>query len=165
MTGVARRRSPAAARVTAEPRFRTKQVELIEEFEAEVLNALAVTGLPGSRLTCEVTEYVLLDTSERTVEGICRLIDRGVEVRSRSTGVSSPGPRRTAPPPRSSAPWRALATELDMRSVAEGIEDESVHDLAVRLGVGHGQGYLYSRPVPAEQFLALLLPATRSSSD
>ena len=162
-----------------------KQVALIEDFEAEVRKALAMTGLPGSRLTCEVTEYVLLDTSERTVEGICRLIDRGVEfsIDDFGTGYASMTYLRTLPIGEvkidrsfvaraaqdrpAAAIVRAvagLAAELDVRSVAEGIEDESVHDLAVRLGVGHGQGYLYSRPVPEEEFLALLLPATRSSA-
>jgi len=154
-----------------------KQMALIEDFEAEVLKALAVTGLPGSRLTCEVTEYTVLDTSERTVAGIHRLKQHGVEfsVDDFGTGYASMTYLQTLPVGEvkidrrfvaraaldrpAAAIVRAvagLATELDMRSVAEGIEDESVHDLAVRLGVGHGQGYLYSRPVPSEQFLALL---------
>jgi diguanylate cyclase (GGDEF)-like protein/PAS domain S-box-containing protein len=150
-----------------------KQIAMIEDFEAEVLKALSVTGLPGTRLTCEVTEYAVLDTSERTVEGICRLKDHGVEfsVDDFGTGYASMTYLQTLPVGEvkidrrfvaraaqdkpAAAIVRAvagIASELEMRSVAEGIEDESVHELVVRLGVGHGQGYLYGRPVPAEDF-------------
>lgn len=154
-----------------------KQIALIDDFEAEVLKALAVTGLPGRRLTCEVTEYALLDTSERTVAGISRLREHGVEfsVDDFGTGYASMTylqalpfgevkidrrfVARAAQDRPAAAIVRAvagLATELEMRSVAEGIEDGSVHGLAQRLGVGYGQGYLYSRPLPARDFLALV---------
>ncbi|MCW2680796.1 MAG: hypothetical protein JWM62_2197 [Frankiales bacterium] len=154
-----------------------RQIALIEDFEAQVLKALAVTGLPGGKLTCEVTEYAVLDTSERTVAGIHRLKEQGVEfsVDDFGTGYASMTYLQTLPVGEvkidrrfvaraeqdrpAAAIVRAvagLASELGMRSVAEGIEDPSVHDLAVLLGVGHGQGYLYSRPVPAEDFLALV---------
>lgn len=154
-----------------------KQVAIIDDFEAEVLKTLSVTGLPGDRLTCEVTEHAVLDTSERTVAGICRLKEHGVQfsVDDFGTGYASMTYLQTLPVGEvkidrrfvaralqdrpAAAIVRAvagIADELDMRCVAEGIEDEAVHELAVRLGVGHGQGYLYARPLPPEQFLALL---------
>jgi EAL domain-containing protein (putative c-di-GMP-specific phosphodiesterase class I) len=38
--------------------------------------------------------------------------------------------------------------------VAEGIEDGAQFDLLHEMGCGYGQGYLFSRPVPAAEFLA-----------
>jgi EAL domain-containing protein (putative c-di-GMP-specific phosphodiesterase class I) len=49
-----------------------------------------------------------------------------------------------------------MARTLRMSTVAEGIEDvEQLSELA-QLGCDNGQGYLLSRPVPAEQLTELL---------
>jgi EAL domain-containing protein (putative c-di-GMP-specific phosphodiesterase class I) len=50
----------------------------------------------------------------------------------------------------------ALAHGLGIAVVAEGIETESQLDLLRDLGCDYGQGYLISRPVPAERTAALL---------
>lgn len=42
-----------------------------------------------------------------------------------------------------------FAAEMDIRVIAEGIETADERDALVGLGVKLGQGYLYSRPVPA----------------
>jgi len=49
-----------------------------------------------------------------------------------------------------------LAHNLDLKVVAEGIETEEEAKLLKLLRCEQGQGYLYSRPVPAEQFAAML---------
>lgn len=49
-----------------------------------------------------------------------------------------------------------MATELGMRCVVEGIEDDQTHELARRLGAGFGQGYHYARPAPAAELARLL---------
>jgi EAL domain-containing protein (putative c-di-GMP-specific phosphodiesterase class I) len=46
-----------------------------------------------------------------------------------------------------------LATELDMANVAEGIETEAQADACRALGCRYGQGFLFSRPLPANQAL------------
>ena len=49
-----------------------------------------------------------------------------------------------------------MARTLRMSTVAEGIEDaEQLSELA-SLGCDNGQGYLLSRPVPADQLVELL---------
>ncbi|MGB9989888.1 bifunctional diguanylate cyclase/phosphodiesterase [Massilia sp. SM-13] len=50
----------------------------------------------------------------------------------------------------------SLAHNLDLKVVAEGIETEEEAKLLRLLRCEQGQGYLYSRPVPAEDFAALL---------
>lgn len=45
----------------------------------------------------------------------------------------------------------ALAGNLDMRTVAEGVEQQEQLDILRELGCSFVQGFLYSRPVPAEE--------------
>ena len=50
----------------------------------------------------------------------------------------------------------SLAHNLDLKVVAEGIETEEEAKLLKLLRCEQGQGYLYGRPVPAEEFAAML---------
>ena len=43
-----------------------------------------------------------------------------------------------------------------MRVIAEGIETESQLAVLHNLGCDYGQGYLFARPVPADEFDAML---------
>lgn len=49
-----------------------------------------------------------------------------------------------------------IAQNLDMEVVAEGIETKEQQDHLRRLGCSYGQGYLFSKPVPEAEALALL---------
>lgn len=48
-----------------------------------------------------------------------------------------------------------LARELGMRVVAEGVETARELEIARRFGADEGQGYLFGRPMPMEQFAAV----------
>jgi EAL domain-containing protein (putative c-di-GMP-specific phosphodiesterase class I) len=50
----------------------------------------------------------------------------------------------------------AMAQSLDMQVIAEGVETEEQRQLLLDNGCIHYQGYLFGRPVPIEQFEALL---------
>jgi EAL domain-containing protein (putative c-di-GMP-specific phosphodiesterase class I) len=50
----------------------------------------------------------------------------------------------------------SLAHNLDLKVVAEGIETEEEAKLLRLLRCEQGQGYLYGRPLPAEDFAKLL---------
>ena len=50
----------------------------------------------------------------------------------------------------------AMAQSLDMHVIAEGVETEEQRQLLLDNGCIHYQGYLFGRPVPIEQFEALL---------
>jgi diguanylate cyclase len=47
----------------------------------------------------------------------------------------------------------SLGLTFDLRVVAEGIEDEDQRRELVRLGCDRGQGYLFSRPLPASELV------------
>ncbi|MEE4461989.1 EAL domain-containing protein, partial [Azotobacter chroococcum] len=50
-----------------------------------------------------------------------------------------------------------LARDLDMQTIAEGIETEEQRRLLEALGCDSGQGYLFCKPLPAAEFLPRLL--------
>ncbi|MBN2644951.1 MAG: EAL domain-containing protein [Desulfuromonadaceae bacterium] len=57
-----------------------------------------------------------------------------------------------------------LAHELKLEIIAEGIETPSHIDFLKSLGCRFGQGYLFSRPLPADEFEQLLHQRNRSES-
>jgi EAL domain-containing protein (putative c-di-GMP-specific phosphodiesterase class I) len=50
----------------------------------------------------------------------------------------------------------AMAQSLNLNVIAEGVETEEQRSLLLERGCTHYQGYLFSKPVPIEQFEALL---------
>ncbi|MEH6688260.1 MAG: EAL domain-containing protein [Halopseudomonas sabulinigri] len=46
-----------------------------------------------------------------------------------------------------------MAHSLDLQTTAEGIEDQQVQDMLTSLGSNFGQGYYFSKPMPADEFL------------
>ena len=55
----------------------------------------------------------------------------------------------------------SMATSLGMQTIAEGVETRGQLEFLQAQGCTEAQGYFYSRPVPAEQFLAFLLGQRR----
>jgi diguanylate cyclase (GGDEF)-like protein len=51
----------------------------------------------------------------------------------------------------------AMSRALGLEVIAEGIETEAQRDFLVRLGCLHFQGYLFGKPIPAEQFEKLII--------
>jgi EAL domain-containing protein (putative c-di-GMP-specific phosphodiesterase class I) len=50
----------------------------------------------------------------------------------------------------------AMASSLNLDVIAEGVETEEQRQLLLSKGCTHYQGYLFGKPVPIEQFEALL---------
>jgi EAL domain-containing protein (putative c-di-GMP-specific phosphodiesterase class I) len=158
-----------------------KQSDLVED----VGRMLVLTGLEADALELEITESVLMDQSEAGVRTLGNL--RGLGVRlvldDFGTGYSSLSylkhlPLDTIKIDRSfvagiedSADRSiveaviALAHGLGIGVVAEGIETEAQADRLRELGCDLGQGFLFSRPVPAEKTTALLRRADGTRAD
>lgn len=49
-----------------------------------------------------------------------------------------------------------MAHQLGLKVIAEGVETELQRDLLIEMGCDYGQGYLFAKPMPAEQFGAFL---------
>jgi EAL domain-containing protein (putative c-di-GMP-specific phosphodiesterase class I) len=58
----------------------------------------------------------------------------------------------------------SLARSLGLTTVAEGVETEVQADVLARMGCDRGQGFLYGRPVPGEQFALSLMAASNHRS-
>ena len=138
----------------------------------DVKAALAAARLPAHRLELEITESTLLADNANTLATLHALRDLGVAIAldDFGTGYSSLSYLRAFPFDKLKIDRSfvrdmsdredcvaivkavaALAASLDMTTVAEGVE---THDHLVRVhlaGCTAVQGYLFSRPVPAEQ--------------
>jgi len=143
-----------------------------------VMNTLARSGLPAHRLELEITEGVFVDESASTDQMFANLKAIGVRLAldDFGTGYSSLGYLRKAPfdkikidqsfvrgaaiaGSRNAAIIKAivtLANTLGMETTAEGVEVQDEIALIRELGCSHIQGYVYGRPMVAEDAARLL---------
>jgi len=142
-----------------------------------VAEALQRHGLDPHRLMFEITESVLIEDAERTVEVFRTLRDLGVRlaIDDFGTGYSTLLYLKRFPAdvvkvdrsfvdglgqdPGDSAIVAAvvrLAHELDLAVIAEGVETAEQLAHLRHLGCEQGQGFLWSRPVPPDAMAAML---------
>ena len=50
----------------------------------------------------------------------------------------------------------AMARSLNLQYIAEGVETEEQRQILLDMGCSHCQGYLFGKPMPIDQFDALL---------
>src|SRR5215472_634427 len=140
---------------------------------ATVMSALASSGLSATRLELEITESVLLEKSERNIAILNQLREFGIRISMDDfgTGYSSIGYLRSFPFDKikidqtfvrdllvdegSMAIVRAIAN-LGITTTAEGVETEEQMRRLNLEGCVEVQGYLYSKPVPADEVGGLL---------
>jgi diguanylate cyclase len=142
-----------------------------------VMNALASSGLPASRLELEITETVLLEGSDHNVRILDQLHELGVRIAldDFGTGYSSLSymqrfPIDTLKIDRSfmhdvdSGSGNAsivqavisLGKSLHMRVVAEGVETGEQLQFLQEHACPEGQGYFLARPTIARNITRLL---------
>jgi diguanylate cyclase (GGDEF)-like protein len=56
---------------------------------------------------------------------------------------------------------KVLASSIGLETVAEGIETQRQRDMLLECGYSRGQGFLFSRPIPAEEATELLRKSVR----
>jgi EAL domain-containing protein (putative c-di-GMP-specific phosphodiesterase class I) len=142
-----------------------------------VLSALANSQLPPRQLELEITEGVFLVESDSTENMFASLKAIGVRLAldDFGTGYSSLGYLKKAPfdkikidqsfvrgaakqDSRNAAIVRSivnLAQSLQMETTAEGAETHDELELIRSLGCSHVQGYIFGRPMNAEEALRL----------
>lgn len=142
-----------------------------------VMSALSSSGLPATRLEVEITEGVLLQQNEKTLQTLHRLRELGVRVSMDDfgTGYSSLSYLRSFPFDKikidrsfisdisgkrdGEAIIRAIAglgKSLGMTTVAEGVETADQMERIRAEGCTDVQGYLISKPVSASEVLKFL---------
>jgi EAL domain-containing protein (putative c-di-GMP-specific phosphodiesterase class I)/CHASE2 domain-containing sensor protein len=141
------------------------------EFMSELRETVRAGRLPPERLTIEVTETAAMADPEAAIAALeaWRALGAGVSIDDFGTGQSSLGYIRTLPAtelkidrsfvadietsPRNAIMVRstvAMAHELGLEVVAEGVEDEACLDALRAMGCDLAQGYFIGRPQPAD---------------
>lgn len=136
---------------------------------------LATCGIPAETLGLEVTEAAILTDPERATAMLVALDRMGVRIAidDFGTGYSSLAGLRDLPVselkvdrefvsglcerPRDEAIVRStisLAHELEVKVIAEGVEDEQTVNALANLGCDMAQGYYFSRPLPLAELVA-----------
>ncbi len=144
---------------------------------SHVRDVLDETGLQPQALQLEITESVFIADTKETNQIFTELQEMGVKLHldDFGTGYSSlqylsnmkfdalkidkSFLRELCSNPQASDLVKSMlgiAQNLGMQVVAEGIETVEQQEQLRELGCGYGQGYLFSKPLPAEQALALL---------
>jgi diguanylate cyclase (GGDEF)-like protein len=146
-------------------------------FTELVARALKETGIPSAALCVELTETVTLDQSKRTTDALARLSEMGLglsiddfgagytslsylkrhaftELKIDKTFIDGIG--HDADSGSIVAGVIALAHNLGLTVVAEGVETPAQHAFLQAKGCDECQGYLFSRPLAPDAFEAYL---------
>ncbi|MFN3580373.1 MAG: putative bifunctional diguanylate cyclase/phosphodiesterase, partial [Pseudomonas sp.] len=144
--------------------------------ESVVRSALEASGLPPEYLELELTESMLLQDSDASLVLLQNLKGLGVKlsIDDFGTGYSNLSylqrfqvdtlkidksfVQHLGENPQNQAIVNAIvqmAHSLDLRTIAEGIEDSSTRQLLADLGCDLGQGYLFAKPLTAQDFATL----------
>jgi EAL domain-containing protein (putative c-di-GMP-specific phosphodiesterase class I) len=146
----------------------------------EIRGAIEATELPATALRLEITESTLMQEPERIRRIVSEVCASGVGLHldDFGTGYSSLASLHRLPVDAlkidrsfvtsaaedgSDAIVRAivaLAQSLGIDVVAEGLERPDQRDRVSALGCRYGQGFLFSRPLSADEMHALLLTWT-----
>ena len=142
-----------------------------------VTGVLADTGTPPAALRLEISERVLMDDADETVKVLERLraTGIGIGVDDFGTGYSSLARLKQFPvdsvkidrsfvdglgrDPEDSAIVTAvvsMAHALGLTAMAEGVETPDQLAELRALGCELGQGYLFGRPLPADEAVAAM---------
>ncbi len=152
------------------------------DFARSVISALAVSGVPASRLELEITETVLMDESDMVLKTLRQLRDLGIRIALDDFGIgySSLSYLRRFPVDKikidrsfihdidnkdTAAIVRTiigLGAELGITVTAEGVETEAQLEILRKAGCVEAQGFLIGMPSKAADMARLL--KTRAAS-
>ncbi|MFA6444675.1 MAG: EAL domain-containing protein, partial [Sterolibacterium sp.] len=150
------------------------------DLEQSVLLALRASGLAPKFLELELTESLLIQDTEKVLEAVQRLKAHGLQlsIDDFGTGYSSLSYLKRfdvdtlkidrsfvcemAADPNDAVLVRTIiqmARSLNLKTIAEGIEDELQLAFLRLQYCDVGQGYYFSRPLPADKFALYLADA------
>lgn len=148
-----------------------------KDFVAQVKHMIQQCGINPSRLKVEITESMIVNNVEATINTMHELNALGLKfsMDDFGTGYSSLSIIKRLPldqikidqsfvrdlqhDDQDKALVRtiiAMAGSMDLSIIAEGVETEEQRQLLASKGCNNYQGYLFSKPVPIEQFEELI---------
>ncbi|TCV89610.1 sensor domain-containing protein [Sulfurirhabdus autotrophica] len=152
------------------------QIQNMTSFN-EWFDYLQKLNLPGQSIVIEITEGLLLDANEGVTKQLQTFHKAGIDVSldDFGTGYSSLSylkkfnidnikidqsfVRNLAPDSDDMVLCEAMiamAHKLGIKVIAEGVETAEQRDLLAAAGCDYGQGYLFSKPLPAKEFEVFL---------
>lgn len=144
------------------------------ELQTIVERCLEQWDFPADRLFLEIAELVFEQDEEAAVVALTQLRDRGVRISLDDFGTGyfrlssmknlpldqiKIDKSLVMPIPSNETDRRLtgaliqLAHAVDIEVVAEGVEDDDIMQTLIAIGCEAGEGYHFSRPVPAEVFM------------
>ena len=142
----------------------------------KMVSPIVIAGVDPSRVTVEITESTAMTDPDRTVELLAQMHERGLKlaIDDFGTGYSSLARLKHMPvdilkidrsfvrevdldhdAASMVSAMISLAHNLGMTPLAEGIETEGEWRALTERGCELGQGYFFSRPVPADEILTI----------
>ncbi|MGY8872269.1 MAG: putative bifunctional diguanylate cyclase/phosphodiesterase, partial [Pseudomonadales bacterium] len=137
------------------------------------LSLLKANNIPGNMVTIEITESLLMESNDSIKSQLITLRDHGVEVSIDDFGVGYSslsylqeldidvlkidqsfvkGIERGSDSLALCEAVIVMAHRIGLKVIAEGIETVKQHELLLEAGCDYGQGYYYSKPIPATEF-------------
>jgi diguanylate cyclase (GGDEF)-like protein/PAS domain S-box-containing protein len=175
--------APAAATLKVNVNLSARQFQYAGLVD-DVADAIADGGIDAASLTLEITESMLMTDIEGAIQTLHALRGLGVRlaIDDFGTGYSSLSYLKRLPVDVIKIDKTfvdqvdtdaddvalvdavaGLGQALKMQTVAEGIETDAQWAMLRRIGIDHGQGYLFGRPVPAACIAELLAAGTMAA--
>jgi EAL domain-containing protein (putative c-di-GMP-specific phosphodiesterase class I) len=149
------------------------------DFGVMLADALTDTGVAPARLSLEVTEGIAVTDLSGVSATLRRIADTGVRISLDDYGTGYSGMTYLKMFPVSTVKldqsfvrdvgsdrttrvlvngFIRVAQELGLRTIAEGVETVEQARIVKELGFDYIQGYLYGKPMPADELIARFAP-------
>ncbi|MCH8537073.1 MAG: EAL domain-containing protein [Alkalimonas sp.] len=147
------------------------------DFVAQLTRQIHQSGLATHQLTIELTESILIEDHEHICQLLHSIKQLGCKISMDDfgTGYSSLSMLRTLPVDElkidksfvdciqddetcrnMTASMIAIGQRMQLITIAEGVEHDYERDLLLQMGCQHFQGYLFAKPMQAQQLLNYL---------
>ena len=149
-----------------------------KDFPDEIRNLLKISGLPADKLEVEITESIMIDSAEKALKCIDEIKELGIKIAidDFGTGYSSLSYLNRFPADLLKID-KSFIDEMDMSEssrqyvatiisighimgfdvISEGVEDAGQLDTLKSIGCDYVQGFVWGRPLSAEDAKALVL--------
>mgnify|MGYP000751153248 CR=1 FL=1 len=147
-----------------------------DNFVENIINTITEHKINPSKLELEITENILMDEPQIIIDALTRLKSQGISIAldDFGTGFSSLSYLQKLPLDRLKVD-RAFVTDIEkegqsviaetiislgkkmqLKVIAEGIEELGQQERLIELGCDEVQGFYYAKPMPAEDFIEFL---------